>query len=74
MATDYIVFQEVTNHDFPGDTAIWQELATVAAPSASAAVRKTVGGGGNYVAVPKRSFQPVVVEVETPQPRVRIVT
>lgn len=72
MATDYIVFQEVTGTDF--QPVVWEELATVAAPSAAAAVRKAASGGGNYVAVPKRSFQPVVVEVETPQPRVRIVT
>lgn len=72
MATDYIIFQEITGGEDP--STVWQELATVAAPSASAAVRKIASGGGNYVAVPKRSFQPVVVEVETPQPRVRIVT
>lgn len=46
----------------------WKELGTVDARSAQAAVRELLDGsdkGGEYVAVPARSFKPVTVKVET---------
>lgn len=60
-ATEYLILSKTTNS--------WAEQTTVHASSAKAAVRGWLAGStdpdGTYVAVPARSWQPVIVKTET---------
>ena len=70
MSTEYVI---LANTDDGGSR--WKEVARVKARSAASAIRTMVDGdanglltedsGGQYVAVPARSFRPVTVTVET---------
>lgn len=48
-------------------SAVWAPLITISARSAGEAIRKAAEdtGAGTYVAIPKRSWQPTTVKVET---------
>jgi hypothetical protein len=69
METSYMVLRQIGTS--PGQDLApkkgWDELGTFDASSAQAAVRTAAdaNGEGQYVAVPSRSFKPVVVKVAT---------
>lgn len=69
--TEYIILSRFGD-DFDKDC--WQAIGTVAARSAKSAIRERIDGvaqssehygDGEYVAVPARSWQPVIVKTET---------
>lgn len=63
--TDYIVQRQAPNAA-PGTQESWDVIATVNATSARDAIRKAADKqAGTYVAVPKRSWTPTTVAIET---------
>lgn len=73
-ATTYIVLhRDVGGSVSTTASTAWQQLGETQAENATSAVRNLATADGAYVAIPKRSFQQVMVEVET-SPRVKIVS
>jgi hypothetical protein len=70
-ATAYVVLRREAGSS-PSSGPVWVELGEADAANGKAAVAQVAQASGAYVAIPKRSFGEVRVEVET-QPRVRIV-
>lgn len=60
--TDYVVLKRMKTSD--GTAGPWTEQGTTEASGAEDAVRQQEGEG-EFVAVPKRSFQPMSVKTET---------